>query len=523
MKKDFRAKMKTLAAVLAVVAGVAVHRASAQEAPGAAPSTKKTINAGETWTLTEDFVLTGDDVFEAAGTPQQPCTLVGNGHALRTQGEWTGRLKLTHCVLKGLGAAPALLEEGRLGPDVLALQVSASGDASVVVEHCTFDATSGVAIVNNGNSTTTFRNNTVLENSLVPSDKAAHLSRGFLYASGKSPARKLFQGNRVYKAGCRFDAPNWLVGGGADAESNIVIGLRANLFTSGEGSVVRGNYVHVLLPVNEQRPYWSQVATFGGSALAEHNVVRSGHWVIRGMFGEFRHNVVIEVHGHNLVQIGKGRIHHNIFAHPCPVPDRWPGGRPIGGVSAINQVYPTDGFEVYNNTFDGRGVGVGIELMKDTFMPSLRSNVFYRFSAARVVGSGWNEKTVTPLPERLGYADYNCFYSPDAAVKDNYAVAVKGKTERTDAGFALNDLPKGGAVDEQVDPKFKGPVPDAFPFNDEDIKTGKVTVSQMLKFYRDAYAPAAGSPLIDAGDPADGAGTDIGAVDAGLPARAAKP
>ena len=34
-------------------------------------------------------------------------------------------------------------------------------------------------------------------------------------------------------------------------------------------------------------------------------------------------------------------------------------------------------------------------------------------------------------------------------------------------------------------------------------------------YYRSVYAPGAGSPLIDAGDPADGAGNDVGAVGAG--------
>ena len=46
-----------------------------------------------------------------------------------------------------------------------------------------------------------------------------------------------------------------------------------------------------------------------------------------------------------------------------------------------------------------------------------------------------------------------------------------------------------------------------FAFADDDIKSGKVTVSKILAFYRDAYTPAPGSPLIDAGDPADGEGT----------------
>src|SRR5206468_2729975 len=111
------------------------------------------------------------------------------------------------------------------------------------------------------------------------------------------------------------------------------------------------------------------------------------------------------------------------------------------------------------------------------------------------------------------------FYSPLAKVKKNYAIGVQGKTERKDAGFALNDLPRAGAANDQVDPKFKGPIPATFAFSDDDIKAGKVTVSKILAHYRDAYTPSPGSPLIDAGDPADGEGTDIGAVDAGKPGK----
>jgi len=42
-----------------------------------------------------------------------------------------------------------------------------------------------------------------------------------------------------------------------------------------------------------------------------------------------------------------------------------------------------------------------------------------------------------------------------------------------------------------------------------------VTVAQMLARFREIYTPADGSPLIDAGDPADGVGTDIGPLSAG--------
>ena len=52
-------------------------------------------------------------------------------------------------------------------------------------------------------------------------------------------------------------------------------------------------------------------------------------------------------------------------------------------------------------------------------------------------------------------------------------------------------------------------------FADEDIREGRVTVSTMLARFRELYSPAPGSPLIDAGDPADGPGADVGAVGAG--------
>ena len=167
----------------------------------------------------------------------------------------------------------------------------------------------------------------------------------------------------------------------------------------------------------------------------------------------------------------------------------------------------------------------GVEVNPEAFVKSLRSNVFFNFAhgeryikgAQAMVRPSWQETIPTPTPERLGYADFNLFHSPAAKVKKNYALTVAGKTERKDAGFGLNDVPKGGAVDEQADPKFKGPIPDRFPFLDEEIKDGRVTVSKMLAQFRELYTPAPGSPLVDAGDPADGEGADIGAVGAGAP------
>lgn len=309
-----------------------------------------------------------------------------------------------------------------------------------------------------------------------------------------------------------------MIGGESDDEGNILVGMRIGIFAVGDKTSVKGNYLHQVLPVSEEHPYWSQVSTFSSKSLAAHNVIREGHWVCRGIEGEFRHNLVLEAHGHNHLQIGKARVHHNIFARGSRTPDRLGTKVKIPAVSSINEVYASDGFEVWNNTFDGEGLSVGaIELSADSFMPSLRNNVFFNFTTSRIVGPAYNEKTTSPGPARLGYADYNLFFNPLSPNCVNYAVSVQGKAERRDDGFARNDVPRQGRVNAQIDPRFKGPIPDGFPFADEEIKAAKVSVSRILAFYRDAYSPAESSPLINAGDPADGKGTWIGAIGPGGP------
>ena len=71
----------------------------------------------------------------------------------------------------------------------------------------------------------------------------------------------------------------------------------------------------------------------------------------------------------------------------------------------------------------------------------------------------------------------------------------------------------------RTDPKFAQARLVPFPIGDGEIWLRHVTVSQILALYRGIYTPAAGSPLVDAGDPADDTGgarnTDIGAVGAG--------
>jgi hypothetical protein len=255
--------------------------------------------------------------------------------------------------------------------------------------------------------------------------------------------------------------------------------------------------------------------------IVEHNIIRHGQWVVRGLTGEFRYNLVLDADAHNFIvgPAGRCHIHHNVFARYCTVDPNLN--------SSIAVIYKADDIQIYNNTFDGGGKELArrwhvpaIEVGPSAFLASLRNNAFVnhptRFAnGSATVRPGFAEKQTSPGPPRLGYADFNLFYNPDAAEKRNYALSVAGKTERVDAGFARHDVPAGGAKDAQVEPKFKGPIPHKFPFPDADIIARQVTVPRILAVYREAYSPAAASPLLNAGDPSDGPRSYIGAIGAG--------
>jgi hypothetical protein len=186
-----------------------------------------TIPPGETLELKEDFVLTGDDVLEINGTAEKRCTLVGNDFCIRSEGNWTGSIKLRHCDVKGLGAAVKFTEDkSRIQSEFPALRLVVGGKGSLVVEDCVFDASGAVHLQNDGESTTVFRNNTILENTLAHANKDIDKSRPCFVAKGNSRAKKLFQGNRIWRSQARFTGPNWLVGGESDADSNLCIGIR---------------------------------------------------------------------------------------------------------------------------------------------------------------------------------------------------------------------------------------------------------------------------------------------------------
>jgi hypothetical protein len=475
------------------------------------------LKPGQVVGVSENIVLSGDDVLEVNGTAEKPCRLDANTQQIRTQPDWTGWIKIKHCEFRGLGTAtkPAL--------DVAA---TADGDR-IVIEDCEFHACGAIYLKNEGTSGTIFRRNTVHATAMTPVTNLPDQSPPGFRATGQSKARKLFQGNHIAKSVVVFEGTNnWLIGGDTDADSNILIGMRASLSLYRCAQMtIRGNYIHTEIPSFR----WSQVHALAvGSPspelVVEHNVIRHGQWVVRGITGEFRYNLVLDADGHNFI-IGPtagAHIHHNIFARYCTVDPNLN--------ASITLPYKGDDIQIYNNTFDAGGKDIArrwhvpaIEVGGAAFLASLRNNAFVNHPTSFANGSatirpGFTEKRTSPGPTRLGFADYNLFHNPDAKDKQNYALSVEGKTERADVGFARHDVPAGGAKDAQVEPKFQGPIPTAFPFSDDDIRARRVTVGKILATYRSAYAPADGSPLIGAGDPADGAGSFIGAIGIGTEA-----
>lgn len=454
--------------------------------------------------ITTDVVLDGGDSIDY-GTDGPGCRIVGNGNTIRATASWTGHVRIVGCHIQRLGTITKP-----------AIDIEATGSSYVSIERSTFESSGTVEVVNRGASTTTFENNVILESSVVALDPNADNSTPAFSASGDGTAPKVFRGNRIYRSSAAFRSPNWTIGGDTDADSNLVIGLRAAFVVGAADIVVRRNYVHNFRSAGSQDEFAMTVLPGSDNLLTEHNVLRRGTWVVRGLAGDFRYNAVLDTSSDSWIQnpYTGARIHHSVFVM-CAAPS----GDIAYGIDAAGMT--ATGLEVFSNTFDGGGTmmnmkGPVLGVGPDATVASFRNNIVFRFpfeqGTERAALRGAPSEPLDPPPARLDYADYNLFHNPDSPGLRNYALAVAGRTVRVDPGFARNDARPAGPVNEQVDPALAGGAAACFPWSDEDIKAGTVTVSQMLAAYRAVYTPTAGSPALNTGDPADGANTSIGAV-----------
>src|SRR5262249_15364332 len=146
------------------------------------------------------LVLSGQDSIEVRGTPEKRCTIKGNRHRIRTSGEWTGRIRISHCDFIELGDLPVFAADKRISSQAHALELAAAKDAEIAVDHSTFRASASISLRVEGTSTVRFCDNVSGEDSVVWVDKAVERSIPFFSATGNSNGPKAFQGNRIYKS-----------------------------------------------------------------------------------------------------------------------------------------------------------------------------------------------------------------------------------------------------------------------------------------------------------------------------------
>jgi hypothetical protein len=469
-------------------------------------------STGQVFNLTADTVLSGSTSTVFAGTAGNPCTINGNGFQIRSASGFSGSLTISNCNIRGLGTATKS-----------AIDVTVGGTGAINITGNIWEMFGTVSVAANDQAQAVIRNNEFRENVLVPVgalpwDDSIQSTAPVFMATGNSSAQKFFQGNNVGMSTVAFlNTRNWLIGGNTDAESNVMIGVRCgfSVFDS-TGMVLRGNYSQHNYP---HRFSQGQNFEFSGDGyLAEHNVIRSSSWPVRGFGGELRYNIIDGAGNSDEVfqaPQSNANIHHNIFTFAVSQTLYSPGSGlqlPYSGV---------DNVQFHNNVMDGGGVqqafyGPAISVLKGAFIGSLRNNMFYNFaglSDGPMVTGDLFEAT-NPLLPRLRYADYNGFFNPAATNQTNYGLSVVGLTAGA-AGYGGHDL---GGFNGHVNPKFTAPTQIPFPFAPEDIWSRTKKVSDVLSAFRTMYSPAPGSPLIGAGDPQDGVGGNIGAIGNGEPA-----
>ncbi len=445
---------------------------------------------GPVMELTSDLVLSGSTSFELIGTASARARLTSsNGSRIRTAAGWNGHFTIRNADIIGLGEM-----------DVPGLDVAVRGKNAVEIIDSVFDRCGPPRITANDEAPVTIRGTTLAPNILTPVNAEPNYagSHPSLVFAGTSSAPKVFQGNNVGVSFVRFDrSSHWLIGGDRDSDGNIFLGVRAGLeFDSTSDITIRGNLSYHRYPFG-----WSQGQNLNflrsnSNVLVEHNVFRSSSWMIQNVPGEFRYNLLVDnINEAFLRSFDAGvRVHHNVMVN-----------------TGFQRLYvPSGGVLFGDGSFDSNTIDVGGERLGWFDNPFVAADPDHRLASARNnVFAGFAYRRATPIiaAGAAAKADYNCFYNPDTTMWKRYG----------DAKLGAHDC-GGGA---STDPKFAQSRLVPFPIPDRDLWRRRVTVSQILALYRSLYTPAAGSPLIDAGDPSDDVGgvrnSDIGAVGAGAP------
>ncbi|MCW5805847.1 MAG: hypothetical protein KIT31_25980 [Deltaproteobacteria bacterium] len=438
--------------------------------------------------LAQDLVLAGTTNLDWSGV-----FVKGNGHTVTSAPGYAGKVIIRDSFVTGLAGF-----DNKIG-----LRVATTG--AVDITGSTFEATAPLQLAVNGTAPITLRNNELRANNFVTYVSADPERSPILDLSGNTSGAKSMQGNNVAAGIVRITGmAGWQIGGLRDSQSNVFIGPRCVLaLVDSPGAVIQGNYLH-----HDYYGGFSQGFNLRldnrSNALAEHNVIRDSSWPLQSFGGEFRYNLMLNS-GHDFVRSlqSNTKFHHNILAHAQAPQSGYDG--------ALLLFTGEQGIAFDNNTVDAGGStarfdGAALSLAPGVSLSSLRNNVFTQFSnvtwAGRALIAG--TKTESSGGPRVASADYNAFHNPLATNTSHYLPGLVANT--------------AGPHDVSADPSFDPAVPQLPARIDEgSLWRRTYGVSHLLRYYRALYTPRPGSPLIDAGDPTDGPGADIGAIGAGTP------
>jgi hypothetical protein len=435
-----------------------------------------------TVTLTQDLVLAGSADLDWTDT-----TVLGNGFRVTSAPGYSGNVTIRSSMVRGLGSFTAL-----------GLSVSTTG--AVTVKDTIFEATGAVRLAGQGSAPFTVRDNELRANNLftyVANNPDVPVA---LELVGGTSGPKVVQGNRVGAGILRVNGGSgWQIGGLGEGEGNVLIGPRAVLhLVNSSGSRIQGNYLYHDYHGGFSQGFNLWLEGSSGDELAEHNVIRGGSWPVQNFGGEFRYNLVVDS-GHNFWRSSQDgtSIHHNVFAHA--------NGPNTGYDGAIRTYGDETGIDVYNNTFDAGGAVAGFDapaltIGSQSFFGSVRNNLFVNFSEVQSsLGRAFLSAADGPVGSpRVASADYNAWHNPLAPTSARYLAGLVQGTP--------------GAHDVLGNPQLSGAPEIPYRVSQSCLWLRTCSIGEVLAHYRGLYRPAAGSPLIDAGDPADGAGTAIGAV-----------
>jgi hypothetical protein len=439
--------------------------------------------------LNADLVLGGSTPLDWTGV-----VVKGNGFSVRSTAGYTGRVTIKDSFVTGLAGF-----DNKIG-----INVTTSG--GVEIADSIFEATAPLKLTANGSAPVSIINSEFRSTNYVTYESSDPNRSPILELSGSTSGAKTMKGNNIGAGIVKItNMANWQIGGLTDREGNIFIGPRCVLeLENSSNAIIQGNYLH-----HDYYGGFSQGFNliFGGSsnnALAEHNVIRDASWPLQNFGGEFRYNLMVNS-GHDFVRSSQdnAKYHHNIFVH-AQAPNSGFDGAIFLYAGETGVVFDNNTLDVGGDVadFDAPAIVLGASSVS---VASLRNNVFTRFkntvgwSTRALVAGGENEGSVSA--PRVMKADYNAWHNPDATQTAKYQANIV-------SGSSSNDV--------TAEPMFSGELPEVpYKIGEGSVWLRTYGVSGVLAYYRSLYTPKTGSPLIDAGDPTDGAGNDIGAVGAG--------